>query len=158
MKYTYITLVFSLFSCHLASAATYNIPNDQALNFPDTFGQTTIAPGSKVDNDFFDLDFSDSQPKSRLKRDYLEIIKLLKSQQLVAAEKKINRLVEENPEEADVYQLRATLELLQQKHSRAIKSYQKVIQLAPDNIRANLGLALVYLQSEDLTQAKRYAK
>jgi len=157
MKLKQITMASSLFfSSYLAVGATYDLPDEQQLNLP---GQSlSSTPGNEIDNGFFDLEPSATQVRSdKLKQEYLAALKLLKQHKLKAAEKEINRLIQQNPKEADVYNLQATLKTLQKQPKLAIESYQKAIKLSPENLKSHLGLSSAFLQENNLAQAKKYA-
>lgn len=157
MKLKQITLASSLFfSSYLVIGATYDLPDEQQLNFPSQ--NLTSTPDGEIDNGFFDLETPATQVRSdQLKQEYLAALKLLKQHKLKAAEKEINHLIQQNPKEADFYNLQAALKILQKQPKLAIESYQKAIKLAPESFKAHLGLATIFLRENDLTEAKKYA-
>lgn len=157
MKLKQIAIATSFYIvCHLATGATYNLPDEQQLNLSNPFSQTST-PNREVDSGFVDFDLSTPQIKgNQLKKDYLETVKLLKNNQLQDAENKINNLIQQNPKEANFYNLQAVLESLRKENKLSINSFKKAIKIDPKNFRSHLGVASVFLQSGDFSQAKKY--
>lgn len=142
MQLKQIALASSLFfSCHLVFGATYAPLDQQQLNLFNPTDNTLS-----------------TQDIEKLTQEYLEVSNLLKNRQIQRADKKINQLIQQYPKESNFYSLRATSDLLKKDYTNAIKSYQKAIQLSPKDPRPHIGLATVYLQSGDNTQAKNSAK
>ncbi len=157
MRIKPIAAVICLFIVsHLALGATYDLPDDQSLNSPD-FG-LALTPDGESGSLFYDQAFSNTQTLSNeLKKDYLEVVKLLKNKQFKAAENTIINLIQQNPREADFYCLQATLQFLIKKPHLVIKSYQKAIELNPNNLKAQLGIATSFLQTGLISEAKQHA-
>ena len=147
MKLKQIAFATSLLCCsHLVLGATYDVQFE------------TSKPFDLTDNYLTTPDTPSSQEQiNQLKEDYLKVIALLKNGNLELADKKIDNLIRQYPQESNFYNLRATAEIFRKEYPQAIKSYQKAIQLSPKNIRSHLGLAAAYLQSGDYSKAKRAA-
>jgi len=65
--------------------------------------------------------------------------------------------VKRYPEEVELYNLKALLEILNKNTDLAIKTYQKVIALNQESIKAHLGLAKLFLNENNYLQAKKHA-
>ena len=151
MQLKQIALVSSLFfSSPLVFGATYVIPDQQQLNLSDPFGLTGNILQSEP--------LSAQDINKKLGQAYLEVSKLLANRRTQLADEKINQLIQQYPEESNFYNLRAISALLKKDYTSAIKSYQRAIQLSPENSRSHIGLATVYLQSGNMSKAKNSAE
>lgn len=96
--------------------------------------------------------------QARVRREYQTAIKHMRKGEYDDAISVMSELIEAEPKVADHYRFRAELFRLNGKLKRAQKDYQKVIELTPDSGVGYNGLAEVYLQDGDDTQALTYAR
>lgn len=126
----------------LSSAANYFPPNNQE--------ELDLASFTSVASEF-------DEKKEGMIKAYQAATDLIQQQKLDKATVKINALIKSNPEETAPYILRALVQGLKKDNSAAIQTYLKILELAPNSLKAHLGLATTYFSLGDLSLAKQYA-
>ncbi|NOT11546.1 MAG: tetratricopeptide repeat protein [Methylococcaceae bacterium] len=139
----------------MAMAANYDLLNQQPNNFGG-LDQDTISPNSSFGNTSI-LDSMQQEKINEKKRDFLEVLNLLKQNKLTDAENKLAKLLKQSPENPELYNLKALAETLKKDTVSADKSYQKAISIDKNNILAHLGLSKLALDTGDLAKSKEYA-
>lgn len=91
------------------------------------------------------------------KSNYIEVLNLVKQNKTKEARVKVNALIKQTPNEAEFYNLQALIDIVEKNTFAAQQSYQKSLQLNPQNITAYLGLSKIDLEAGDLNKAKEYA-
>lgn len=139
MKIKHITLISSLFLFPYlnATAASY-IPEDPTFDIPSFNFPTTNSQSNKF------------------KKIHQQVTKLLNAKQFQAADEKINELIQQFPDTAQLYSLLGSSQLQQKKYQLANTSFQKAIALDKTSTTALLGAASASLQENNLNQAKKY--
>lgn len=147
--------VLLLASSPLVFAANYDALNRQQDSFsnldplaPDS--GTTGQPGSSLES----LQRAEQESK---KNAYIEVIELLKKNNIEESEKKISALLKQDPNESEFYNLKAMLELLKKNTTASLENYNKALKLDPQNIRSYLGASKVYIDLTEFDKAKDYA-
>jgi putative PEP-CTERM system TPR-repeat lipoprotein len=155
MKLKQITMTTGLLLVsYLANGAIYETQEGRAS--PDFSHIETL--GEPYGSAFRDLDVpSQKNSAEQLKLDYYEALHLLDKRKLNAVEPKIKLLIERAPNEAQFYNLQATLEVYKKEYKLAIKSYQQALELNANNISSQLGIAIVFMELGDLAQVKKHA-
>lgn len=139
----------------LAMGASYDLFD---LRQNDFIKQEQITPlEKKVDNSFFNIDLPSQLENANKKHEYLEVLSLIKKNQLEEAENKINTLIKQDPKEPELYNLQALLETFKKNKDSASKSYQYVIALDRQNLTAHLGLSRLFFGEDNLAKSKEYA-
>ena len=158
-----IVFTTSLFIyCNLVVGASYDLSNEQKIN--STNSELLLPLKNRSNNSLFNL-YSPGQQDSTLKKqdstlkkqDYLDVLGLLKKNQLEEAEIRIETLIILHPNEPTLYNLQALLETLKKNSDSAINSYQKAIALNQENLTAHLGLALIFLETGNFVKATEHA-
>ncbi|RLA21669.1 MAG: hypothetical protein DRQ62_09230, partial [Gammaproteobacteria bacterium] len=151
-----IILAISLLtSSHLVSGEPHDLFNEQ-LDDPNNPGNI-LPQDSELNSPFYEFPTPAPPAISDQKIGYLKALKLLKNKQLPEAEKEINSLIKQYPDEAEFYNLRALLGTYKNDKKLAISSYQKAIALDANNLAAYLGLSLYSIVEKDFVDAKKYA-
>jgi|CXWL01.1.fsa_nt_gi putative PEP-CTERM system TPR-repeat lipoprotein len=155
-KQTRAVVAISLLAVNfLAMAAKYEAINPQS----DLFGY--YDPKAPLPNEPWKspsiLESMQQEKINEKKRDYLDVLNLIKQNKLDEADVKLAPLLKQSPESAELYNLQALLETLKKNTAAAVQNYQKAISLDKNNILANLGLSKLALDSGDLSKAKDYA-
>jgi len=96
--------------------------------------------------------------RSRIRREYQDAIKAMRSQNYEAAVEVMNRLIKEEPKQADHYRFRAEIYRLSGQVKRARADYEKVVALTPESGVGYNGLAEVYLQAGEYDHALDYGR
>ena len=106
----------------------------------------------------FDFNVQDriQQKAAQNKKSFTDVVNLIKEKKYAEAKNEINNLIKNYPEQAEFYNLKALLATTQKNTEDAIKAYKKALQIDPFNLRANLSLAKIYLDENDLNEAKQY--
>ena len=94
-----------------------------------------------------------SDPNSK----YQKVSRLIKSKELERAQVRLTLLLKETPNDVNLYNLQALVNVFQGDKAKARLSYKKAIQLNADDLTANLGLSGLALESGDLAQAEKLA-
>jgi putative PEP-CTERM system TPR-repeat lipoprotein len=139
-----------LTSSSLVMSATYDPSKNDSTSNQITPIETTGNPASMLDV----LQRSEIEGK---KSNYVEVLNLLKQNKSKEAREKITALIKKTPNEAEFYNLQALADILDKNTFAAQQSYQKALQLNPQNITAYLGLSKINLETGDLNKAKEYA-
>jgi len=145
-----LTAIGILLLSFTVESATYDLLEEQKT---DQF----LLLNTQLDNSFFNLNPIPQQAINDQKRDYFEVLELIKNQSLKEAEKKINTLLKNNPREAEFYNLQGLLESTNKQPEHALKSYQKALELDPKNLKAHLAIAKISLDTGNIKRAKEYA-
>jgi len=85
------------------------------------------------------------------------IIKLIKDKEFDQADKYIASSLEKTPDDSQLYNFKALLNVLRGDKDAAEQSYKQAIKLDPNNQLAYFGLAKLAIESEKLNIAKNYA-
>lgn len=96
--------------------------------------------------------------RSRMPMRYREAIKHLRKNEYEEAIKVMDGVIRDDPKQPNHYRFRAEILRLWGKLDRAQRDYEKMAKLAPDSAVAYNGLAEVYLQSGQYTQAQEAAR
>jgi Tfp pilus assembly protein PilF len=155
VKRRLIAIAISILTSSSTMAAIYDLPENQQSNFND-LDQIGVQPDELESSSSF-LETLQQNENSNKKKSYLEIFDLLKQNKLADARTEITALLAQNPREPEFYNLQALLEILEKDTTSARQSFQKAIQLDPDNLTAYLGLAKLTLDADDLNKAKEYS-
>lgn len=155
VKRRLIAIAISILTSSSTMAAIYDLPENQQSNFND-LDQIGVQPDELESSSSF-LETLQQNENSNKKKSYLEIFDLLKQNKLADARTEITALLAQNPREPEFYNLQALLEILEKDTTSARQSFQKAIQLDPDNLTAYLGLAKLTLDANDLNKAKEYS-
>lgn len=135
--------------------ATYDLLDEQQN---ELIGPEQMAPPeNKLNRFFFGEKLYDQQIITNNKQDHLDIISLLKKDRLNDAENKINTLINQHPNDPELYNLQALLEILKNNNDLAIESFQNAINLDQQNLTAHIGLTKLFLETGNLAKAKEYA-
>jgi putative PEP-CTERM system TPR-repeat lipoprotein len=145
-----LTTVSILLLSFTVESATYDLLEEQKTD-------QLLLPDTQSGSSFFDVDLTQQQAINDQKKNYLEILELIKNKKLKEAEIKINALLKNNPKEPEFYNLQGLLAATNKQQELAIKSYQKAINLDPKNLKAHLAIAKVSLDTGDIKRAKEYA-
>ncbi len=147
---TAITIGMLFFSSTINSA-TYDLFGGQTAN--------ELTPiGKSAGRSFFNFDFERQAQIANNKEYYRDTLKLIKNKRFKEAGSRIDSLLKENPADPELYNLQGLLAIFKKETTQSIKSYRKSIELDPKNITAHLALSKLYLDINDLNQAKEYAK
>ncbi|MGZ8192353.1 MAG: tetratricopeptide repeat protein [Methylobacter sp.] len=144
-----------LASSSTVMAANYDLlsPQPNTFNSPDLF-----APLNDESDNSSSILESFRQAETKNKREnYLEVLNLIKQNNLEEAQNKVSALLKQHPNESEFYNLQALLETLKKDTTAAQSTYQKAIKLNKKNILAHLSLAMLALQEGSLDKAKNYA-
>jgi len=106
---------------------------------------------------YFNLETLDQQQTTLKKQDFLDTLTLIQRNQLDDAANKINSLIEQSPKQPEFLNILALIESLRKNNDLAIQNFQKSLKLDPVNQKAHLGLAMIYLKTGKLAQAKEQA-
>ncbi len=157
MKIKQITIVIACFiNSSIVIGATYGSLEEQLNN--STIFSPPSSQESELTGSFFNEESYAKQKKSVKKQDYIDIFNLLlKKSKLKDAENKINILIKQNPKDPEFYNLRALLETLRKNYDLAIKSYQNAIALDQQNLKAHIGLTILFLETGNVNKAKEHA-
>jgi len=137
----------------LSSSTVYSASFDL---FKDDSTQLNYPP---IDTQsFLNSDFSKQTQAHKKKKDYYEIVELIRKNQLTEAENKINDLVKDNPSDSTFLNLKALLAISKKDIDSAIVLYQKAIELNSDDIFAHIAIAKLYFEKNDLTSTTAYSK
>lgn len=150
-----ITISF-LLSSNLVIGATYDLVNEQQ-NDLTKLGQMPLEKNKSFDSFLNAESFDQQQVIADKKQAYLDTLNLLKQNRLEEAQIKIKDLISEYPKEAEFYNLQGLLETVRKNDELAIKSYQRSIELNQNNLKAHLGLAMLFVKTEKLQKAKEHA-
>jgi putative PEP-CTERM system TPR-repeat lipoprotein len=140
-----------LASSSLVSAATY----DPSKNTDSNVNQIALPEAATSSASTLEL-LQRSEAEGK-KSNYIEVLNLLKQNKTKEAREKVTALIKQTPNEAEFYNLQALVEIMEKNTFAAQQSYQKTLQLNPQNITAYLGLAKIDLETGDLNKAKEYA-
>ena len=135
-------------------AATYDSLNGQENNF-DRLEQ--IAPSNNGLNSPSILPQLQQAQNNEKKAEYLEVLNLIKKNDLKGAKQKIAALLKQYPNVPEYYNLQALLESSQKNSKAAQENYEKALKLDDKNVLAYLGLAKLALDNKDLENAKKHA-
>ncbi len=152
MNIKQITLAISLIiSNPLVMGASYEILDKQQNDL-------LMPPQeSNLGSSYFNLETLDQQQTTLKKQDFLDTLTLIQRNQLDDAANKINSLIEQSPKEPEFLNILALIESLRKNNDLAIQNFQKSLKLDPVNQKAHLGLAMIYLKTGKLAQAKEQA-
>jgi putative PEP-CTERM system TPR-repeat lipoprotein len=122
--------------------------------------------GLEQRDDIFKDTFLLSEPKKSAQEmlkqqtaaNYREILRLIKQNKKNEARQKLNKMIQDNPEQSVYYNLKALLAILDKNPQQAEKIYQKAISLNPNNSQAIVGLSKLALDNKQYDKAKRYAE
>ncbi len=155
-KQTRAVVAISLLTANFfAVAAKYETLNPQSGMLGNQDLKTTLPNESWSSPSI--LESMQQEKINEKKRDYLDVLNLIKHNKLDEAGVKLATLLKQSPESAELYNLQALLETLKKNTAAAVQNYQKAISLDKTNILAHLGLSKLALDSGDLTTAKDYA-
>ncbi len=138
-----------LASSSLVTAATYDPSKNN--------DSSQIASPNAATNSSSTLELLQRSEAEGKKSNYIEVLNLLKQNKVKDAREKVTALIKQTPNEAEFYNLQALVEIMEKNTFAAQQSYQKTLQLNPQNITAYLGLAKIDLETGDLNKAKEYA-
>lgn len=135
----------------LVMSATYepSTKNDSSVN------QVTGSEGST--NSVSTLELLQRSELEGKKSSYTEVLNFVKQNKIKEAREKVTALIKQTPNEAEFYNLQALVDIIEKNTFAAQQSYQKSLQLNPQNITAYLGLSKIDLEAGDLNKAKEYA-
>lgn len=91
------------------------------------------------------------------KTQYVEALNLIKQNKLKEAKDKISALLKEAPEDPNYYNLQAILEIYNKNILAAQQSFNKAIEMDPNNIESRRGLAKIYLDLNEYSKAQEQA-
>ncbi|NOQ16902.1 MAG: tetratricopeptide repeat protein [Methyloprofundus sp.] len=123
---------------------------------------------SNAQDEFFSLDLdkknlsleksaNDQSKLNEYKQQYQDILQNIKQKQYTEADLKIKKLLKENPEIAEFYNLQALLAAQQKDYGTAKQSFNKALKLKPNNQRSLFGLAMLALEQQQLNEAEKLA-
>ncbi len=155
MKIKPLSLAFTLLLANTAvNSATYDFESDSPAI---TEEQNLLPFENQLDNSFFNQELPAQQAQEHFRQVYIEIVKLIQQNKLIQAEVKLDKVQEQSPNSPAFHNLRALLETKRNNSDGAIRSFQKSLELSPNNIKSNLGLGVIYLQLEKNAKAKSFA-
>jgi len=96
--------------------------------------------------------------RGHVRQEYATAIKHMRNDEFDKGVKVISDLIKREPEKADHYRFRADLYRMGGKIKRSRADYEKVIELTPDSAVGYNGLAEVYLQDSEYSEALDYAR
>jgi len=156
MKNKQIAIMISfLLSSNLVLGANYDLVNEQQ-NALTELGQMPPEQNKLFDS-FLNAILLDQQKVITDKKQvYLDSLNLLKKNKLQDAQIKINDLIKEYPKEAEFHNLLGLLETVRKNYELAIKSYQRSIKVNRNNLKAHLGLAMLFVKTAKLQKATKH--
>jgi putative PEP-CTERM system TPR-repeat lipoprotein len=140
----------------LSIAANYDLLNQQSNSFGSPNQNEPSSNGTWGAPSI--LESMQQEKINEKKRDYFDVLNLVKQNKLDEAEIKLATLLKQSPENPELHNLKALLESQKKDIASAEKSYQKAISLDKNNILAHLGLSKLALDTGDLVKAKDYAE
>ena len=150
-----VVAVALLITSPISISANYDLL-DQRKNIFGNIEQNTPLTNESLSSPSI-LDSMQQEKINEKKRDYLNVLKLLKQNKLEEAGHKLTLLLKQYPENPELYNLLALSEIMNKDTASAEKSYQKTISIDNNNILAHLGLSKLALDTGDLVKAKEYA-
>jgi len=96
--------------------------------------------------------------RGHVRQEYATAIKHMRNDEFDKGVKVISDLIKREPDKADHYRFRADLYRMGSKIKRSRADYEKVIELTPNSAVGYNGLAEVYLQDGEYSQALEYAR
>ena len=145
-----------LISSNLVIGATYDLENKQQNDLTDP-GLMSFEK-NELHNSFQGAkSFDQQQVIADKKQAYLDTLNLFKQNKFEDAQIKINDLINKYPKEAEFYNLQGLLETVRKNDDLAIKSYQRSIELNQNNLKAHLGLAMLFVRTGKLQKATVHA-
>lgn len=130
-------------------AAKYDLTTENIFEPSKAFPTYDLSPQAFVINNL-----SENEIKQRK---YFSVIALTKKGQFEQATNKINSLLVRTPNDAHLYNLQALLNYATGDKAAAKESYQKAINLDPENSLAYYGLAKLAITDKQIDIAKDYA-
>jgi putative PEP-CTERM system TPR-repeat lipoprotein len=137
-------------------AANYDLLNQQTNSFGSPNQNEPLSNGTWGAPSI--LESMQQEKINEKKRDYFDVLNLVKQNKLDEAGIKLATLLKQFPENPEFHNLKALLESHKKDIASAEKSYQKAISLDKNNILAHLGLSKLALDTGDLVKAKDYAE
>jgi len=143
-----------LWAMMLASPIIQADQNDGQLDELFVLLQGTSNPEllTEIENRIWDIWYQ--HPDTEIQDLFNQGVELLNGQFLREAMAVFNTIVERQPTFAEAWNQRATLNYLIGDYSASLADIDKVLELEPRHFGALSGRGLVYLQMENLTQAK----
>ncbi len=145
---TTVIAVGMIFFSVASSGATYRNQDRDFLGLGDSAKDIRLLD--------FDLQNRAQQKVAQNKASFTDVVNLIKEKKYAEAKNAIDNLIKNYPEQAEFYNLKALLATTQKNTEGAIKAYKKALQLDPFNLRANLSLAKIYLDENNLKETKHY--
>ncbi|BCG65446.1 MAG: hypothetical protein methR_P3285 [Methyloprofundus sp.] len=155
-KLNYLVIATSLLAfSSTITAATYDAFDSQQNS-------------NNTQDEFFSLDLdkknlsleNNTNNQSKLneyKQQYQDILQNIKQKQYTEADLKITKVLKENPEVAEFYNLKALLAAQQKDYNTAKQNFNKALKLKPNNQRSLLGLAMLAIEEQQLNEAEALA-
>ncbi len=155
-KLNYLVIATSLLAfSNSITAATYDAFDSQQNS-------------SNTQDEFFSLDLdkknlsleNNTNNQSKLneyKKQYQDILQNIKQKQYTQADVKITKVLKENPEVAEFYNLKALLAAQQKDYNTAKQNFNKALKLKPNNQRSLLGLAMLAIEEQQPNEAETLA-
>lgn len=141
------TLMCFLASCSLALAANNELQGQKNIH-------ANTDKAAPIVNELNTTQKTNSDNTNAL---YQEIIELIKQNSFKKAESKISVFLKKTAVKPEVYNLQALLKIQQKDNKAAQQSFEKALQIDPENIFANQNLAKLYLTEGQYDKAKVYA-
>ncbi len=151
----FATFVFSLSFSFFARAASFeslNEENNYNIEIEKNLNNNAENAFPGMDN-FFNLGRSQT---SKSNNKYTSVIKLIKEKKLKNAREKLATLLKQNPNDVQLYNLQALLEIQENNIEAAKENYKKAIEVDPKIIDGYLNLAQIAFSEGQLNQAKKY--
>jgi putative PEP-CTERM system TPR-repeat lipoprotein len=155
IKYTLtITFICQLPLSSSVWAASFGVLGEDNLY---DIGKARGAQG-EMENTFsgFEDTFKSGPVRTNAEENYLLVLNFIKQGQLNKAREKMVVLLKQNPNDAQLYNLQALLEIQEKNTDAAKQNYQKAIKIDQNNVDAYLNLAKIVLSEGQLSQSKNY--
>lgn len=157
-----LTLCTSLLlSC--SSYAATQLHNEQYLldgNLENTILKETFKPYEQKDQTTFDLpnpNLSTIETAPQIKSNYKKVLLLILNKQLQQAKQTVNLLINDHPDQAIYYNLKALLQLIDKDQSAAQQTFRTAIKMNKSNSQAYTALAQIALENKDFSEAEQLA-